>query len=387
MRDDAVALSVRRQAVRLPDGSLGATPRGLGSAVPSLGRRPLSLTVGLAITLALGFVGWRVAQRMLDDYLATTPPRLASAPTPLPFGDYTPVRLTVSADWEKIPYVTTRDAVRSDATLWQRLRLEDWDSVPSPLRTEALEAMIARHRELLTRPEVWDRMTPHDWDRVPHPMRVLAFSHMAAYWRGYHQVGDAHGIPRQFVADTLAAIVMTESWFEHRAVNTNPWGNRDLGLAQASDGARAHLAALFEAGDVDFVLTDRQYFNPWYGTRFVAVWMKRLLATLGGDLDLAIRAYHRGIGGARRGEGDEYLAMVVRRRDFLRAADHPGAWGVLRARDQEILAADWPWLETSAGRPARTDPWRPRLDAQPALYLQTLARLPRRHDEVPRVGP
>jgi hypothetical protein len=290
--------------------------------------------------------------------------------------DSTPVTVTISAAWQKIPFNTTSDAVRSDVTLWRRMRLEDWDIVPRPLRTEALDSMLVRYREFLVSPHFWDRLTPHDWDLVPHPVRVLAYRHMAAYWRGYYQVGDAHGIPRQLMADTLAAIVMAESWFEHRAINTNPWGNRDLGVAQASDGVRARMNALFAAGEVEFLLTDQQYFNPWHGTRFVAVWMQRLLEEVGGNLETAIRAYHRGASRAVRGDGEEYLVIVLRRRDLLRNRDRATAWGFLQERDIAIMSTAWPWLSSTGRVPALSTPWRPRLDARPALDMLALALSP-----------
>jgi hypothetical protein len=214
-------------------------------------------------------------------------------------------------------------------------------------------------------------MCTEDWDDVPHPMRVLAYRHMLEYWRGYYGVGDAHGLPPRLTADTLAAIVMSESWFEHRAVNTNPWGNRDLGVAQASDQARLRLAALFEDGQVDFQLSDAQYFNPWYGTRFVAVWVAMLLDDLDGDLEAAVRGYHRGATRAARGEGEEYLQTVERRRRLLRGEAGEEGWAYLRSRDRAFIRAAWPWLATSASAPAPAR-WTPRLPARPLDLPWTL---------------
>lgn len=330
----------------LPDIPAAAEHRTLAARrAPAAGARIVRLALILAV-LSAAAVGTRFAADALHQhYIATTAPSVASIDVAALFLDNTPVPLTITAAWEKIPYVATADAVRSDVTLWRRMHVEDWDTVPVPLQREALEAMLARYRPVLASPAVWDRMTAHDWDLVPQPMRALAFRHMVEYWSGYYQVGAAYAIPRGTMTDSLVALVMTESWFDHRAVNENPWGNRDLGVAQAADGTRDRMRRLHDAGSVDVRLEDDDYFDPWKGTRFVALWMGLLLDEVQGDLDTALRAYHRGTSRALRGEGAEYLEITKRRlHRFVRNEERRGAWDYLWHRDRALVTGSWPWL-------------------------------------------
>jgi len=138
---------------------------------------------------------------------------------------------------------------------------------------------------------------------------------------------------------------MVESWFERDAVNAGRSGNRDLGLAQASDSCRRKLARLAGEGRVDFAMQEDDYFDPWKATRVATFWFLRLLGQAHGDLDLAVRAYHRGIVAARRGAGEEYLANVVaKRRTYMRNHGAASAWAFVFARarfaDDSLRSAD-----------------------------------------------
>ena len=247
--------------------------------------------------------------------------------------DVTPVAVTVTADWQKVGVVVPRYAITSDATLWRRMHFEDWDRLPAELRGAGLTAMFERFRWALGGPALWRRMTAEQWDRVPQPVRAVAYIRMVAAWTRHYDVGAPWGLSPLLVGDTAAAIVMAESWFEHRGVYINPDGGRDLGLGGASEYCRRTLVELHARGLTDFDFAEADYFNPWRASRAVAVWLAVMLDEANGSLELAVRAYHTGITRARRGAGAEYAAAVLRdRRRYIRNQGAPPSWAyVFRA--------------------------------------------------------
>jgi hypothetical protein len=260
--------------------------------------------------------------------------------------DLTPITITVGGA-RQAPWSTTVDQLRRDYTLWRMMHLQNWDNVPTPLREEVLERVLARYRPLLMNPRVWDGMTATDWDDVPQPVRTVAYRQMSAYWAGFYDVGAGYELDRRDVRDTLQAIAMSESWLDHRALRVDFTGNHDVGLVQASDYARERVRQLAQRGVVDVSFTDDDYWNPWKATRFLAIWMSLLLEETHGDLSRAVRAYNRGIGNADDAAGQAYLAGVERRRRrFVQNQGAPPAWTWLSRRARQIEAEEWPWLSS-----------------------------------------
>jgi len=314
--------------------------------VTAPGRRRLRLAfVWLVASLAVLWLGVGLAFAWVYHSLESRVPPVAAIDPTSVFLDLTPVTVTIATGGARVEWRVTSDEIRSDVTLWRRLHLSDWNEVPDPLRREGLDNMLERYRGILMNPRAWDGMDEHDWDLVPQPVRTLAYRQMVAYWSGYYAVGAAHGLPGGLVAHTLAAIAMSESWLEHRAAYTNRDGTVDFGLAGASAFARVRLRQLKDRGAVDVALTDAEYLNPWMASRFVAVWMSLLLEEAAGDLDLAVRAYNRGIARANDAFGTAYLDAVHRRlRRFIWNQDAPAAWDHVWTRGRELETEEWPWM-------------------------------------------
>lgn len=242
----------------------------------------------------------------------------AAPPTPLrALSNLRPVSITLTTPaWKKVPLEVTVDRLRADHTLWQQMHFGDWDRVAPEVRDGALEAMIRAYRGIFAGPRVWREMSAADWDQIPQPIRAMAYLRMIWYWARAEGLGCEFGFEAEALAPTVAGIIMAESWFEHRAVNENQWGNRDLGLAQCSDYCRETMAEMALSGEILFAPpVEADYYNPWIATRVATVWFERELLRGGGDVSLAIRAYHRGLDNAMDERGDVYLATVLRLRD------------------------------------------------------------------------
>lgn len=289
--------------------------------------------VVIAALITFGFV----ADRWLRVTAFQSRPATPVAEAKL-FQDPTVMSITVSAAQQRAPWVTTDQELRASVELWKRMHFADWNGVPEPLRAEGLDKMLRRYRHILNNPSAWDRMDAFDWDVVPQPVRTVAYHRMVAYWTGFYDVGAAFDLPSPVVAETLAAIVMSESWFDHRARSINRDQTWDIGLAQASPFARQRLRELYAKGLVDADLGEDDYYNPWMATRFVALWMRLMIEEAAGDLDMAVRAYNRGSGDAADRLGAEYLAVVQRRLTrYIQNLDAPASWDYIFRHARELI--------------------------------------------------
>jgi hypothetical protein len=264
---------------------------------------------------------------LLVETLATLPPPVTPRPALSTLADLTPVAGRRTAAWQKIPFVAPRDSFLRDFTIWRQMTFDDWDVVEPATRNAALEAMFRLYAPVLDGPAVWSRMSALDWDLVPQPVRAAAFMRMVDDWCDREGFGRAYDLDPREVADTVKAIVIAESWFEHRAVQEGPSGNRDLGLAQCSDFCRASLDRLHRQGLFETALTEADYLDPFVATRVAGVWLSIMLDETGGDLARAIGAYHRGARRAGDNRGLAYVETVLRRRSrYIRGGGSSPSW-------------------------------------------------------------
>ena len=244
--------------------------------------------------------------------------------------DSRPIAVRITENWVKVVHLATVDAVRHDRSLWRRMHFDDWDTLPAALRVEGLRRLLRGYGHVLGEPSAWRYMTVAEWDLVPQPIRALAYLRMVRFWASREAVAAEFGLSPRTVEETIGAIVMAESWFEHRAVNENQWGNRDLGLAQCSTYCRTEIAIMAKRGELDFAPPDADYFNPFVATRVATVWFQRELRHAEGDIELAIRAYHRGMENALDERGDAYLARVLATRArYMRNGERSSSWTYL----------------------------------------------------------
>jgi hypothetical protein len=326
-------------------------------------RRAL-IVMAVAVTLAGAVAGARVwmkaraVQAFIERHIGVPddpPPDLLHR-----WFDVTPVPVVFTAAWEKFFIAVPRYVFETDPTIWARMHFEDWDRIPAADRGVALEAMLARSGLVIHAGNCWPYMTATDWDMVPQPIRAVAILGLLEYWTRYYAVGELFELDIGRMVHLVQAIVMSESWFEHRSLLVNDDGSRDIGLAGASAYARDVIRRWHADGRVDFSFEDDEaYYNPWHAARFIAFWFDLMLSEADGDVELAIRAYNQGIARARAGGGDAYLAAVERRlRQFIGAeTTRSPTWNAVRAWSRQPPPAHRPRCHRTMSSP--------RISAQP----------------------
>jgi hypothetical protein len=208
----------------------------------------------------------------------------------------------------------------------------NWDLIGSPLREEGLGAMHRRFRHVLRGPGAWESMDADDWDLVPQAMRGMAVLGMVDCRVAQYRTGERYGLSLAAVSHRVKAIAMLESWFQHRAVNENGDGSRDLGIAQASDYARSRIRVLHVRGRSDFGLAEHDYFDPWKATRALVFWFSLVLDEVRGDLDRATGAYHVGSRRSRSRRSRAYRDEVMRLEgSYIRGPSSSPSWDWLRS--------------------------------------------------------
>ncbi len=103
-------------------------------------RLPIVTGVGVVLVLAAGSAaGVRWMRRSLE----TTVPLVRSIDLPALFVDATPVTIVHPGADGGVLWEVTADDIRLNATLWSRMHLADWNSVPPGLRAEGLDRLLS----------------------------------------------------------------------------------------------------------------------------------------------------------------------------------------------------------------------------------------------------
>ncbi len=305
---------------------------------------------------AVGLVVAVVLVHVLRAPDVVVPPDLAQDlwPRPpqvqLPPVDLTLVETAEMDDWKSKPVVVTAEEVRTDVHLWRRMFFYNWDLIGRPLREEGLEAMFRRFRRVLRGAEVWETMSADDWDLVPQAMRGMAVLGMIDCWVAHYRTGERYGLTLGAVSGRLQAIAMLESWFQHRAINENEDGSRDLGIAQTSDYARSRIRVLHVRGRSDFGLAEGDYSDPWKATRALVYWFSLILDEVQGDLDRATGGYHVGSRRSRGRRARAYRYEVLRLEGaYVHGPSTSPSWDWLRARSTSACPLPAPDEGVSGG--------------------------------------
>ena len=184
-------------------------------------RLPIVPALALVVVLlAVPAIGLLWLRHSLDAPLPDV--KSAAADLVSVLSDTTPVTIVFTVNGEQRPYVTTADDIRLNVTLWRRMHLADWNTVPEPFLREGLERMLTRYRPILMNPRAWDRMTAADWDACHSrcgPWRTdrwWPIGPVTTTW------ATSTEFPPGFVAGHPGGDRDVGVWFDHRGLLVNP---------------------------------------------------------------------------------------------------------------------------------------------------------------------
>ena len=152
--------------------------RELIAPLTTIGLRPRRLFVRgfvcllVGVLLSIGTVA--AAHFWLQHQVAASTPSIPGIDVYAALIDSTPITVTIAVANERFEWPTTVDDLQTNLSLWRSMHLANWNEVPEPLRSRALDRMFDRHRHILLNPRQWDVMHASDWDLVPQPMRTVA---------------------------------------------------------------------------------------------------------------------------------------------------------------------------------------------------------------------
>lgn len=194
---------------------------------------------------------------------------------------------------------TMRNQISDIFPLDPEMPIKAWSVIPPGMIEEEMSKLYDRYSELINNRDAWKCMNIDAWSRVHAPARIAAFSEMVDFWVDYYGAGKKSGISKKEMSNTLNAIMIGESYFDHTATNRG-----DYGVSQISTATRATMKKWFKNGrknGIDFNFGDRDYMNPYNSIR-AGVWLfsEILENEAGGDLKLAIGAYNAGIRDAKK---------------------------------------------------------------------------------------
>ena len=285
------------------------------------------------------------------------------------------MEVITTASWIKVAIITTRQAVKADHTLWRRMHFEDWDKLPRELMEAGLANLLKRYGQSLT--IHWHGRgcnLPLGSDPATRPGDGVLEHHQVT---GTNATRSDSGTALTDVSSPTP--FRPSRWLSLgssiRAINVNVDGSRDIGRRALRLRPARHSEVACPWPD-RFCAHGGRVPRPLQSSTDAEVRFQIMLDEADRDLDLAIRAYNQRYRRALRGEGQEYLESVKRRRRrFIRNDGTSRAWRFLNEpRRNTKLAAEKPEPEATRGESVSS-----RASGQPAKPARALFRLRQSH--------